>query len=114
MPPAVIEVLGDAVVSCRDGVANPRSAGHDRLALIGHFGDKQADLALVVGIGTLERRNLRSHAGLEFGGARKRAFDAIPHRGELATDRLGQVRDMFARHRLGLSQAHRHLGNRAR
>ena len=104
-----VEILGDAVVRVRDCVADPRSAGHDRLTLIGHFGDKQTNLALVVGIGTLECRNLRAYPGLEFGGSRKRAFDAIPHRGELATDRLRQIRDMFARHRLGLSQAHRHL-----
>jgi hypothetical protein len=52
------QVLGDAVVSCGYGVANPGSTCHDRLALIGHFGDEQADLALVVGIGALERRHL--------------------------------------------------------
>ena len=66
-----VEVRRDAVVGRRDGVADPRSAGHDQLALIGHFGDQQADLALVVGIGALERRNLRSHAGLELRGSRR-------------------------------------------
>ena len=53
-----IKVLGDAVVSVRDCVADPAAAGHDRLPLIGHFGDQQANLALVVGIGALEGRNL--------------------------------------------------------
>ena len=108
------EVLGDAVVSCCYGVANPRSAGHDRLALIGHFGDQQADLALVVGIGALKRRYLGSHAGLELRGARQRAFDPIAHRREFATDGLGQVRDMLAGHRLGFGQTHSDLGDRAR
>ena len=109
-----IEVLGDSVVGDRDRVADPRSAGHDRLALIGHFGDQQANFALVVGIGAFEGRNLRPHARLELGGARKRAFDAVAHRSKLATDRLRQVRHMLARHRLGLGQPHRHLGNRPR
>ena len=76
-----VEVLGDAVVRVRDCVADPRSTAHDRLTLIGHLSDKQANFALVVGIGTLEGGNLRAHARLEFGSARKRAFDAIPHRG---------------------------------
>ena len=83
-----VEVRRDAVVSRRYGVANPRPAGHDRFALIGHFGDEQADLALVVGIGSLERRNLRTHAGLELRGAGKRTLDAVPHRREFATDGL--------------------------
>ncbi len=109
-----VEVLGDVVVSCCNGVANPRSAGHDRLALIGHFGDKQADLALVVGIGALKRGHLGSYAGLELGGARQRAFHPIAHRGEFATDGLGQVRDMLAGHRLGFGQAHGDLGDRSR
>ena len=109
-----IEVLGDAVVGVRDRVADPRPAGHDRLALIGHFGDQRPNPALVVGIGALERRNLRLHPGLEFGGARKRAFDPIAHRREFATDRLGQVRHMLAGHRLGLGQTHGDLRDRAR
>ena len=101
-------------MSRRDGVANARSAGYDRLALIGHFGDQQADLALVVGIGALKRRYLRSYAGLELRGARQRALHPIAHRGKFATDRLGQVRDMLARHRLGFGQTHSDLRDRSR
>src|SRR5580693_10089232 len=99
-----VEVLGDAVVSCGYGVANPRSAGHDRLALISHFSDKQADLALIVGIRALKRRYLRSYAGLELRSAGQRAFHPIAHRREFATDGLGEVRDLLARHRLGFGQ----------
>ena len=109
-----IEVRGDAVVGGRDCVADPRPAGHDRLALIGHFGDQQPNPSLVVGIGALERRNLRLHPSLKLRSARKRAFDPIPHRRELAADGLGQVRHVFPRRRLGFGQAHGDLGDRAR
>ena len=109
-----VEVGGDAVVRGRDGVADPRPAGHDRLALIGHFGDQQPDPALIVGIGALEGRNLGLHPGLEFGGARKRPFNPIAHRRKLATKGLGEVRHVLASRRLGLGEAHGDLGDRAR
>src|SRR6202167_1163597 len=108
------EVLRDAVVRCCYGVTNACSAGHDRLALIGHFGDEQADFALVVGIGALKRRHLRSYARLELRGARQSAFDPIAHRREFATDGLGHVRDMIAGHGLRIGQTHSDLGDRAR
>ncbi len=71
-----------------DRVAHPRPADDDRLPLIGHFGDEQTDLALIVGIGTLEGRDLGPYTRLKLGRARKRPFDAIAHGGELTTDRL--------------------------
>ena len=109
-----VEVRRDAVMGRRYGVADPCPAGYDRLALIGHLGDEQANLAFIIRIRALERRNLRSHAGLELRGARERALDAIPHRREFATDGLGQVRHMVARHCLGFGQTHGDLGDRAR
>ena len=109
-----IEVPGDAAVRVGDRVAHARTAGDDRFALIGHFGDERANLAFVVGIGALERRDFGLHPGLEFGGARQRALDAVAHRGELAANRLRQGGDMFARHRFRLRQTNRDLRNRAR
>ena len=79
----------------------------DRFPLIGHLGDERADLALVVGIGALERGNFGLDPGFEFGGARQRPFDAVAHRGEFAADRLRQGRDVLAGDRLRLDQAHR-------
>ncbi len=109
-----VEVCGDAVMGGRDGVPDPRPAGHDRLSLIGHFGDQQPNPSLVVGIGALEGRNLGLYPGLKLRGASKRAFDPIPHRRELAADGLGQVRHVLARRRLGFGQTHRDLGDRTR
>ena len=107
-----VEVSGHAAVGAGDRIAHARAAGHDRLALVGHFGDERANLALVVGIGALERGDLGLHPGLEFGGARKGAFDAVAHRRQFAADRLRQGDHMLAGRRLGLGEAHRNLGNR--
>ncbi len=109
-----IEVFGNAVVRVGDRVAHPRPADHDRLPLIRHLGDQQTDLALIVGIGALEGRDLGPHARLELGRPREGPFDAVAHEGELAADRLRQAHHMLAGHRLRLGQTNRHLGNRAR
>ena len=62
-PAGDVEVRRDAFVSRRDRVADPRSAGRDQLAMIGHFRDQQADLALVVGIGGARASRPRTARG---------------------------------------------------
>ena len=97
-----------------DHRAHAAAVGDDGLALVGHFGDQRANAAFVVGIGALERRDFGTHQRLELGGARQRALDAVAHRGDFAADRLGERGDMLARHRFGLGEPQRDLGDRAR
>jgi hypothetical protein len=49
--------------------------------------------------------------GLELGGARQRALDAVAHGGDLASNGLADGDDRLARHRLGLRQPHGDLGH---
>ncbi len=107
------EIGGDAPVRVVHGGAHLAAVGDDRLALVGHLGDQRAHAALIVGIGALERRDLRAHERLQLGGARQRPLDAVAHQGDFAADRLRQRGDLLARHRLRLRQSQRGLSDRA-
>ena len=101
-----------------DGVADLLGLADQGVALMRQRLEQAADADLVVVVGTLKRRDLVGDQGFEFGRARKRAFDAVAHRRDLAADRLadrdhGIAGDLLrlgkphgdVRHRLG-DQAH--------
>ena len=97
-----------------DGVAHPVGIADNCLALAGQKIDQRTDAALVVAIAALQIADLGMHQRFKLAGPRQRALDAIAHRCHLAADRLAERHHLFGRQRLGLGQAHRHLGHGAR
>ena len=73
-----------------------------------------ADAHFVVVIGALQRGHFIGDESFKLSGARKRALDAVAHRGDLAADRLADRDDRLARHLFRLGQTHRDAGHRLR
>ena len=108
------DVLGQAEMHAGDGVAHLLGLPDQAVALVGEILDQAADAQFVVVVGALQRRDFVVHQRFQFGGARKRAFDAVAHRGDFAPDRLADRHDRLARDRLRLGEPHRGFRHRAR
>ena len=108
------EVLADVLMGAADGELDLLGIADDGFALRHQFVDQRAQPDLVVGIGALQRRDLAADNGLELAGPRHGAFDAVAHRRDLAADGLAQREHGIGGDDLGLGQAQRDLGHRAR
>ena len=103
----VAEIEMDAV----DGVADLAGLADERVALAAQILEQRPDAHFVVVVGMFEGGDLVRDQGLELGGARQRALDAVAHGGDLASNGLADGDDGFARHRLRLRQPHGDLGH---
>ncbi|MGB7830739.1 MAG: hypothetical protein WBL84_00860, partial [Xanthobacteraceae bacterium] len=95
-----------------DCIAHLRRVIDQRVALRRDRIEQPSDANFVFRIGALERGNFAVDQALELGGARQRAFDAIAHGGDLATDRLADVHDRIARQRFRLGEPDCDFGHR--
>ena len=118
-----VDLLGDQIADRGDVVRQIEMHAGDRvahlvaladqhLALAGQLVDEVAHAHFIVVIGPLDGRDLVVHESLEFGGAGKRAFDAVAHGRNLAAHRLADRDHGFTRHRLRLGHAHGDFGHR--
>ena len=85
-------------------VRHPFGGPKKRAALSRQLLDKTADLALVLFIGTLQRRHLVMHQRFEFAGAAERARDGIVHERHLPTNRLSERCHGLLGHAVGFRQ----------
>ncbi len=108
-----LEFAGDAVLGMGQGGGDAVGVDDDGFTLAGQFIEQQADAALVLAIGALERGNLGPDHGFHFAGAGQRAFDAVAHRGDLAANGLAQTHHLFGGDGFRLRQPDRHFRHRA-
>ena len=97
-----------------DGVAHLLGLADQGVALMRESLEQAADADFVVVVGALERGHLVGDQSLELGGARKRALDAVAHRGDLAADGLADGDDRFAGDLFGLRKLHGDARHRLR
>ncbi len=98
----------------RDGAADLLGLTDQIVALMCDVLQQRANADLVVAVGALECRDLIGNQGLEFAGPRDRAFDAVAHRGHLASDGLADRHHGIACRVLGFREADRDLRHRLR
>ena len=106
------DVLGEAEVHARDGVAHLLGLADQDVALAGEILDQPADTQFIVVIGALELRDFVMHQRLEFAGAGKRPLDAVAHRGNFAPDCLSDRDNGIVGDELGLGKPDRDVGHR--
>ena len=70
------------------------------------------DAALIVRVGSFQIGDFGPDQSLEFARSCERAFDAVPHRSDLAADCLGKRDHLPGGDGFGLGQADRDLGHR--
>src|SRR5258705_13838724 len=81
-------VVAKIEVDAIDGVADLPGLADEGIALAAQILQQRPDAHLVIVVRVLEGGDLVRYQGLEFGGARKRAFDAVAHGGEFAANGL--------------------------
>ena len=104
-------VVAEIEVDAIDGVADLSGLADQRIALAAQILQQRPDAHLVVVVGVFEGGDLVRDQGLELGGARERALDAVAHGGDFASNGLADGDDRLAGHRLGLRQPHGDLGH---
>ena len=109
----LLDVEREGLVRVGDGFTEPPGVGKNRVAFALQLLDEVPHTPFVVVIGALQRRDLVLDHGLEFGGARDGALDAVAERGDLAADRLADGDDRVGGKVLGLGEADGNLGHRA-
>ena len=109
-----LKILRRAAVDARNGGAHRFAIDENRFALIGEFGDQRAQAPLVLARGAFERGQFVADEGFQFRSAGEGAFDAVAHSGDFAADRLGERRELLARHRFRFGQPNRDMGDRGR
>ncbi len=108
------DVVGEIEMHAGDGVADLFALGDEGVALVGEGLQQAADAHFVVVIGALQRGHFVGDERFKLSGTRKRALDAVAHRGDLAADRLADRDDRLARHLFRLGETHRDAGHRLR
>jgi hypothetical protein len=108
------DILAEVEMHALDGVAHLFGGADEVVVLTVEVVEQAADAQLVVVIGAFQRRHFVLHKRLEFGGARKRALDAVAHGGDFAADGLADGDDGFARHGFRLAEPHCDFGHRLR
>ena len=105
-------VVAEIEVDAVDGVADLAGLTDEGIPLAAQILQQRPDTHLVIVVRVLEGGDLVRHQGLELGGARKRALDAVAHGGDFASNGLADGDDRLARDRLRLRQPHGDLGHR--
>ena len=108
------EFARDGFLRLRHHLANAVGVAHDGFALGGELIDQRAHAPFVVGIGSLEVRDLVVDEHFELAGARQRTLDAIAHGRDLAADRLRQHHHLIGGKALGIGKADCHLAHGTR
>ena len=120
---SVVHLFGDELADLRDvrtevemdavdGVANLLGLADQRVALAAKILQQTANAHLVVVISMFQRGDFVGNQRFEFGGARERAFHAVAHSRNLATDRLSDGDDGLACNGLGFCHPHGDFGHR--
>ena len=99
-------VVAKIEVDAIDGVADLPGLADEGIALAAQILQQRPDAHLVVVVCVFEGGDLVRDQGLELGGARERALDAVAHGGDFASNGLANGDDRLAGHRLGLRQPH--------
>ena len=101
-----VEILDQVLVNAGDGATHALRIGDDGLTLCHQLVDERADADLVVGIGTLQRRDLAAHESFELAGAGKRTLDAVADGCDFTAHRLRDGQDRVGGKILGLRESH--------
>ncbi len=108
------DVMAEVDLHAGDGAADLLGLADQVVALMRDVLEQGADAHFVVGIGTLERRDLVGDQRFELTGARNRALDAVAHRSDLAADGLADGDHGIRGRAFRLREADRDLRHRLR